>query len=71
MTILRTISAKLKFINFLDMDDNQNTFKYHCSVIVLYFKSSIKIRVNLNNVILDNIEYNESLMRSNWKDWIP
>lgn len=71
MTILRTICAKLKFISFLDMDGNQNTFKYHFSVMVLYFKRGIKIRVNLNNVSLDNAEYNESLMRSNWKDWIP
>lgn len=64
VTILRTICAKLKFINFLDMDDHQNTFKYHCSVMVLYFKRDIKIRVDLNNASLDSAENAESFMRS-------
>lgn len=30
MAIVRKICAKLKFTNFLDMDDSQNTFKYYC-----------------------------------------
>lgn len=71
MTILRTICAKLKFINFLDFDDDQNTFKYHCSVMVLYFKRDIKIRLNLNNASSGNAENAESLMRSSRGDRIP
>lgn len=57
MTILRTICAKLKFINILDMADDQNTFKYHCWVMVLYFKRDIKIRVILNNASLGSAKY--------------
>lgn len=44
------------------MDDKQNTFKYHYSAILLYFKKDIKIRMNLNNVSLDVAEYNDSIL---------
>lgn len=43
MTILRTICAKLKFINFLGIDDDQNAFKYQCLVMVLYFRETLKL----------------------------